>query len=174
MRVLAVANVVEAAVGILGLWMSLVIAKGIHAGGHPLPPGPFYGMLCVNLLFVGMLVVSAVLLWRLRRRGLWLLAWTLAAEVVYLLVVWTAPSIALHGARPHLRLPPKALDAAVLAGNMPVGLEILSGYPLLAGVATFFAYRYLGVPAHKAGCGRGCGPSGEGVAEGRPLEQGRA
>jgi hypothetical protein len=88
------------------------------------------------------LLVAGVLLWKRQRRGLVVLTGTLIAE----LVCGIGPAIvnAVHGAQGI-----STSEHALLVGLalFPVFPQILTAFPLVAGILIFFAYRYLGIPA---------------------------
>jgi hypothetical protein len=108
--------------------------------GHPYPHSAalLYLTGSVNLIFEVMLVVAGVLLWKLQRRGLLLLICVLIAEFISVLGI-----MAIFAPRGQS----KALGFIMGMGLMPFALQIVTGFPIVAGILIFFAYRYLGIPA---------------------------
>jgi len=77
---------------------------------------------------------AAGLLWKLKRRGLLVLIYVLGLELFYILVsATTAPS--------------KEYGIILGIGLMPFAIQVVTAFPVVAGVLIFFAYRYLGIPA---------------------------
>jgi hypothetical protein len=151
MRVLAVINVLEGAGGlfmvalaldtILGPFRGLVPGTRQHAGSA------VYAMAFANVAFACLLFISASLLWRLKRSGLLLLLCTLCSEVVYFLTL-VATLMHRESARlPHSQGPASAFAPLFGFANMGLGVQVLTAYPLIAGVLIFLAYRSIAIPA---------------------------
>lgn len=93
-----------------------------------------------NLVLLGMLFVSAFLLLRLRRKGLFLLVVTLGMEVLLFIGLTIAPSSV-------DREFGSAIAAASGIGMVGMSPQLFTAYPLVALVLLVMAYRYLGIPA---------------------------
>lgn len=94
-----------------------------------------YFLASANVVINLVLLYAGRLLWKLKRRGLLVLIYVLAIEFFYILVfsTTTAPS------REH---------GIILGfGLMPFVIQVVTAFPIAAGVLIFFAYRYLGIPA---------------------------
>ena len=116
---------------------------------HPHHPAlVFYTMALANVGFSVVLVIASVFLWKLQRRGLFLLACTLLAETLYfisvLFVVVGTELIRAHIALLTLAQSPSesTLDAMTGVGNMAVVVHLLTAFPIVAGILILFAYRY--------------------------------
>ena len=97
------------------------------------------GLVLANLLIVGLLLSSAFLLWRLQRRGLFLLVITLCFEFLcFLGLVIGMMNLKLEG----------VANAWLIGVAMTaVGVQVYTAYPLIAVPLLVLAYRYLGIPA---------------------------
>ena len=42
------------------------------------------------------------------------------------------------------------ISAVAGVGNFRLGLQLVTAFPLIAGILIFFAYHYLGIPARQA------------------------
>lgn len=104
----------------------------------------FYCMDSANLLFNGLLIVAGVLLWRMRRRGLFLLFCTFAVELIYFIAF---VAIAMDFKPRPVADTRTFADTLTAAGgaNMSLAVQAFTGYPVVALVLVFLAYRYLGL-----------------------------
>lgn len=100
-------------------------------------PGAYFGS-AIESVFLGLMVVSGILLWHLRRKGLAVLAWTLCAEVFYLLGLSIAGHYFGYGA--------SFLSAALIVGSAGVDVQLYTIYPLFGGILIFLGYRSLRAP----------------------------
>lgn len=123
MRLLAVTNLLLVAYGIL-----LIVDTGYNLHRYPtLPvPWPYWCMVAINLLFLWLLAYASLLLWRLHSRGLVLCLATLAIENFYFVAVgfiWALGN-------------PFSTQVAAASGigDMGIAPQVLTGYPLIAGV----------------------------------------
>jgi len=140
LRILALLTALEALGALLAVGLSVStysLVKDRFGSDYPHFGEIYMALVLANVLIIGLLFVSAFLLWRLQRRGLFLLILTLGIELVYL--------IGLMGAL-------LSHESAITAELMGVGLrvlilQILTAYPLMAVVLLILAYRYLGIPA---------------------------
>jgi hypothetical protein len=106
-----------------------------------------YMMALTNAAFDVALLIAGALLWKLQRRGLFLLVCTLLAEAAYFLGI---VAIEMHfglkrGTGPSAFS--ETLGAMAGVGNISLGVQLATGFPIVAGILIFFAYRYLGIPA---------------------------
>ena len=93
-----------------------------------------YFLASANVVFNLALLYAGGLLWKLKRRGLLVLISLLAVEFFYILVsAATAAS--------------NEYDIILSIGLMPFAIQVVTAFPIVAGVLIFFAYRYLGIPA---------------------------
>jgi hypothetical protein len=159
-RVLSVITSLESACGLFFTVMAMLVYpfvsttlenKLVYPYLHPRLV--MYLMSFANILFDGLLLIAGVLLWKFRRRGLFLLAYTLVAEVVYFIAILLvevggemikAHLALLSGDRGPLQ---GTLGAMMGVGNMSLGIQFITAFPIVAGVLIFFAYRYLGISA---------------------------
>jgi hypothetical protein len=125
---------VAADISIVPITLKLMQRPYIHSTWLLFP------MAAMNLLFVVILFVAGAFIWKLQRRGLFLLACTLLAELVYFIGTIV---ISIFLERPSST----NFVFLVAAGNTPIGLQIFTAFPIVAGILIFFAYRYLGIPA---------------------------
>jgi hypothetical protein len=149
MRVLSVVTLIEAVGGLFTVASTLPVIVGplraLVLGNHARWERALYGMAAANLIFVSMLFICGVRIWKLDRRGLRLLAWTLSAEAVYFVTVILVPSLLYTWPGPQ-REPTRDTFAPFTAfGNMGLTLQAITAYPLLAAVLLFFSYRWLGI-----------------------------
>ena len=104
----------------------------------------FWSMSALNFIFIGFLLRSAVLLWRLLWRGALLLIAVLCCEVLYFLLLRESSAF-LHSAGDGL---PKTVGDTLAtlggAGNMGLSIQILTAFPLIAGVLILLLYLNLG------------------------------
>lgn len=147
-RVLSILTFLE---GGLGLFATLVTIRmgRIHFEaleyllGYKYPHGWLvYAIECVNFSFCVVLFAVAALLWKQQRRGLFRLVCVLAAEFLYCVVF----AMAFVGPRGDPALF-KAHGYITGMAMMPFSLQIVTAFPVIAGILIFFAYRYIGIPA---------------------------
>jgi hypothetical protein len=102
-----------------------------------------YAVGFISLPFNVMLLVAGGFLWKRQRKGLLLLTCVLIAELTFGL----APAIinVTYGRAQAFSNVQAFLVGIALFPFFP---QILTVFPLIAGILIFFAYRYLGIPAH--------------------------
>ena len=106
----------------------------LHGQTHPSALRMLYFLASANVVFNLALLYAGGLLWKLKRRGLLVLISLLAVEFFYILVfAGTAAS--------------NEYDIILGIVLMPFAIQVVTAFPILAGVLIFFAYRYLGIPA---------------------------
>ena len=124
MRLLAITNLLLVTYGILLIAQT---AYNVHRYRSIIPvPWPYWWMTAINFLFLSALAYASLLLWRLRPRGLILSLVIFVTETFYFFaggVIW-----AFHG--PFSR----AVAGASGIGDMGIAPQILTGYPVVAGV----------------------------------------
>jgi hypothetical protein len=95
-----------------------------------------------DLIVEVMLLAAGAFLWKMKRRGLFLLIAVLVTEFIYAASI----SLALLAPRTGSALA-KGFGYLVGMGLSPLSVQIVTAFPLVAGILIFFAYRYLGIPA---------------------------
>lgn len=153
-RILSVVTLLEATVGLFWIGLQMSVLAFHREAAFNFPGGPYphleslvYLMTSANLLFIGTLIAAAILLWKLRRRGLFLLAWTLLIECAYFLgIVAVGTYLGMNGDSARKVLA-STFSVATAFGTAGLGIQLFTGFPLIAGVLIFFAYRYLGIAA---------------------------
>jgi hypothetical protein len=95
------------------------------------------------------LFLSAVLLWRLERKGLTLLLCTFGAEFLYSVGVVVGAMYLDSKAGGGRRPLGETLGIGASLANMELFIQMFTGYPVVAGVLISLAYRYLGIPARE-------------------------
>jgi hypothetical protein len=143
MRVLAVTCLLEAVSGLLVLVSG--VASFPYLAGRLGLQGPhmrsiFYSSASVNMILMLLLVISAVLLWKLERKGLIFLTWILGIEILYFI----GTSVISYIERTDL-----SLSTVMGLGDACLGVQIWTAYPLVAAVLIFLAYRSQRMPARK-------------------------
>lgn len=93
-----------------------------------------YLMDSANLLFGVMLLAAVVLLWKLERRGLLLLICVLITEFIFVLCIIVDIAASKGFSKP--------LDFMVGRGLFPLAPQLVTAFPIVAGILIFFAYRY--------------------------------
>ena len=148
-RVLSVLTLLEGLAGvvltIVGLPLNWrVLQKIVH---QPFAHSTLliYFVALVNLAFAVVLLVAGPLLWMLRRKGLFLVAWTVVAETVYFILDLGITWYVYVGAGGGEFF--QNLDYITGAGNIVLAVQLVTAFPIIAAVLIFFAYRYLGIPA---------------------------
>jgi hypothetical protein len=143
-----------AIVNVLLVMFGLYLLVGTVLRHYGLPPNPsapayyhqaFYGRSIINLLFLLALLAGSGFLWRLKRAGLTICNAVFALEILYFvgdalldIILWMVggkPALFAHG-----------LAAAGGTGNMGIGPQLLTGYPIIALIALNIAYRKLHRP----------------------------
>jgi len=141
-RVLSVLTLLEGFVGFLiaadGIATDVINYKALQQLNgqqtHPSALRLLYFLASANVVFNLVLLYAGGLLWKLKRRGLLVLIYVLAIEFFYILVcTTTAPS--------------KEYGIILGFGMLPFAIQVVTAFPIVAGVLIFFAYRYLGIPA---------------------------
>lgn len=148
MRALSVITAIEGALGLAGTIFIDVSYRFHYAAMSSLqgaqPSGSLsllYLLGCISALFSLLLLASSALLWKLRRKGLASLSWTLVAEVLCLVTIsfiFTS------------RFSSTAQSYMLGMGLMSFTPQIVTAFPIVAGILIYFAYRYLGIPAHES------------------------
>jgi hypothetical protein len=138
LRILAVITGLEALGGAAFLGLDVVISYSLSrtprvGDGHL--PNIFFYYVFVNILFASMLAFSAVLLWKLRKTGIALLSATVACEVVYFL----APVPILTASSDSAQ----QVGAFLGVGNVGIGLQLVTAFPLVAFILIALCFRYL-------------------------------
>jgi hypothetical protein len=148
-RVLSVLTLLE---GLAGVVLTIVRLPMdwmmLQKMANPVPHSTLliYLIALVNLAFAVTLVVAGTLLWMLRRRGLFLVSWTLVAEIAYFFILDTGMTMYVHhkmGGGEFF----ENFSYITLGGNVVLAVQLVTGFPVIAAVLIFFAYRYLGIPA---------------------------
>ena len=147
-RVLAAVTLLEGLIGLYGVAFDMSIVpltleymkhtQGSYVYSRPL----LFLMAAINLVFEVLLFFAGAFLWKLQRRGLFLLVCTLLGEIVSFI---GALIVSIHLDRPHSG----NVTFLVGTGNIALGLQMLTAFPIVAGVLIFLAYRYLGIPARR-------------------------
>jgi hypothetical protein len=144
LRVLAVLTALVALGGFFFVGLAVpgfFTASSAFSSELPLFNQVYLGLILVNLTFVALLFVSAFLLWKLQRRGLFLLVLTLCLELLYMsILVGSTMVLEQNGLQ-------MAIASLTGVGMMVLGLQIYTAYPLFALVLLILAYRHLGIPA---------------------------
>lgn len=102
-----------------------------------------YFIAIASLVFSLLLLYVGRLLWKLRRRGLSALIYVLAAECFYSLILITT----VMSTHSFFRAPSNGYSFILGMGLTPFAIQVVTAFPIIAGVLIFFAYRYLGIPA---------------------------
>jgi len=140
-----------AIVNVLLVMFGLYLLVGTVLRHHGLPPNPtapayysqaFYGKSIVNLLFLIALVAGSRFVWRLKRQGLWICNIAFTGEIIYF-VVDVAFSLFSQFAGGEIALIGLSMGAAGGTGDMGIGPQLLTGYPIIALIALNIAYRKL-------------------------------
>ena len=150
-RILRVLSVITAIEGGLGLAATMFIdlpypfhyaaLSGLRGGESSRSLSLLYLLGLISTLFSALLLASSALLWKLRRKGLALLSWTLVAEVFCffgITFVFTS------------RFSSNAQSYMLGMGLMPFTPQIVTAFPILAGILIYRAYRHLGIPPHES------------------------
>ena len=146
-RALSVLTAVEAGLG-LALTACVTLLVPFHYAtlssleGHPYSRSLslLYLLGSTSALFDGVLLASSALLWKLRRTGLVLLSWTLIGEVVCVVGIVSMFTSGFSS---------NAESYVLGMGLMPFSPQIVTVFPIIAAILIYFAYRYLGIPAHE-------------------------
>jgi len=148
-RVLSVLTLVEGGAGFLLAAFNIIAVPFYYKTlekllGHPYSHSSslLYLIGFAGLLFDLMLLAAGVLLWKQQRRALFLLICVLITEFVSTLSI-----IAMFTPRGFS----KAVGFIVGMGLMPFAPQIVTAFPIVAGILVFLAYRYLGIPARPIG-----------------------
>jgi len=150
MRLLGVLTAIVTAAG-LALLLPVVFALRSHKPPSPLGSEPSAAlalglMAGLNVIFAFLLIVSAGLLWRRRRSGLSMLLYTLCAEALYFVALGAGLfrlSLSAAGAGGAAR---SGFVAALGAGNLVVGAQVATAYPVFAAVLIVLCRRQLRAP----------------------------
>ena len=145
-RVLAALTLLEGLAGLYGVALDIFMVPFVMEYTHKMEHSYVHSMLllflmaAINLVFEALLFVAGTFLWKLQRKGLFLLVCTLLGEIAYFM---GALLLSIHLDRPH------SVNFALLVGtgNIALGLQMLTAFPVAAGVLIFLAYRYWGIPA---------------------------
>jgi hypothetical protein len=159
-RVLSVLTSAEAVFGLLFTAMMMLVFPNVRTTlenrvVHPYlrPVLVMYLMALANVAFNVALVIASIFLWKLQRRGLFLLSCTLLAEAIYFMWILFI-EVGTEMVKTHIDLlkgernPIQGTFGAMMGvGNVSLYIQFLSAFPIVAGVLIFFAYRYLRIPA---------------------------
>jgi hypothetical protein len=134
-RIFGTANILFVLIGLLYLvptaWsVSAGVGADVSAESHFATW--FWAMTACNLIFLSILVVGAIQLFKLRPSGVTICNFLFVGEIIYFLTIgllWSALTVA------------SGVAAASGIGNMGVSPQILCGYPLVALVCLNFARR---------------------------------
>jgi len=143
-RAFAIVNVLLVISGFYFLGITVLRTYGMA----PIPDNPpyyaqaFYGKSLVNLLFLIALLAASRFLWRLERRGLLICNAVFILEILYF-IGGEAIELALALAGGKARLIALSMGAAGGTGDMGIGPQLLTGYPIIALIVLNIAYRKL-------------------------------
>lgn len=153
-RALSVLTSLEGAFGLLLTAMTMLVFPFVRPTLEDIVAHPYshsalllYAMALANVAFDVMLAIASVLLWKLQRRGLFLVVCTLLAEATYLAGITAVQMYFVLRRRSDSAPFSESLGAMSGVGNMSLGVQLATAFPIVAGVLIFFAYRYLGIPA---------------------------
>ena len=156
LRVLSVLSLLEGAMSLLAVMAQLFLIPFDQQAVEKFVTRPYahaatllYLMASMNLVFAVALFVAGVFLWRLRRKGLLLLVCTLIGEAAYFMSLSGVVMFLHRSADGASRELSRTISALTGVGNFALGLQLVTAFPIVAGVLIFFAYRYLGIPAHR-------------------------
>ena len=143
-RVFGVLNVLMGLIGVAALMTSLILRLQFD----PWPQDPLYLAQAyyirsgINLVFVVLTILGGIYLLRVQQRG-----WTVCkvlffGEIAYFFVGWY--DFLLYWALgDQARLILKAFGASGGTGNMGTGIQIITGYPVIALIGLSIAYARL-------------------------------
>jgi hypothetical protein len=144
-RVLAVTSLLEAFIGTVMVVLSMRTiphVQSLFREQHPRLAPILYLMNLADLVFAGMLILAGAYLWKLQRRGLRIILFTLAIELAYFLGILVN---AMRSDSAAAKL--STFSFALGLGNMGLSIQGFTGFPIVALVLVFFIYRYLGIQA---------------------------
>jgi hypothetical protein len=162
-RVLSVLTLLEGGLGLLMTASALVLGLFKYEAldllsGYKHPKLNFVYVYLIgfgDVVFMAALVIAGLLLWKQRRRGLQVLAWTLVAE--FFLVVLFAFTFL-----PFVGFGYSSTQSYIVGtAAVPFTPQIITAFPIIAGFLIFFAYRYLGIPARPANSVKSSDPSAD-------------
>lgn len=142
---LSILTIAEGGLGLL-LTTCVIILVPFHYAtlnnleGRPYPHSLWllYLLASASAVFDLMLLGASVSLWKLQRRGLVALICVLIAEFVCVLcIIFSFSSRVFSQAQSYM----------MGMGLIPFSPQIVTAFPIVAGILIFFAYRYLGIPA---------------------------
>jgi hypothetical protein len=150
-RVLAILSFVEGLGGVLLTIMNakmvpIYITSDVLSVNSNQVARLLYAVSYISLPFNCMLLVAGVFLWKVQRRGLSVLAWIIIVELASVTAAALIGAVrTMHGHEiPDLGF---FLGVAIF----PVGLQVITAFPVVAGILIFFAYRYIGIPTRQLG-----------------------
>jgi hypothetical protein len=153
LRILSVFTLLEGFAGILAVaFQSYMVPLDQEVLGKVVSqpyihsPALLYSTAFLNLIFAVMLIFAGTFLWKLKRSGLMLLVCTLLAEVLYFVCISGVTMYLHRSSNEASRELSKTIAALTGVGNFFLGLQLLTAFPIVAGILIFFAYRYLGIP----------------------------
>jgi hypothetical protein len=157
MRGLALANVLEGTVGMFMLANFTATALDPVARSvliaFPKSPLAFWISFPTDFAFIALLFVSASLLWRLRKSGLALLAWTLVSESLLFVALSIVHALLVFPGGSNAQIQVAQLQAVLFLLSPIFGIQFVTLYPLLAGLFIYLAYRVLAAPPEQPTAG---------------------
>lgn len=147
MRALALGNILEGAVGLflLSVMTTTAIQPVARAVLTELPASPItiWTGVAVDIGFLALLLVSAHLLWNLRRSGLSLLAWTLGGEAFLFIALTVLQGLFSLRTEAGAQAAAGHLQSVLFMLSFVFGFQMITAYPLVAGVLVVLAFRAL-------------------------------
>ena len=104
----------------------------------------FWCMTALNVIFIGLLLRSAVLLWRSLWRGALFLIGVICSEVFYFLLLRESSAFLPSAGDGLPKTVGDTLSELAGVGNMGLSIQILTGFPLIAGILILLLYLNLG------------------------------
>ena len=143
-RLLAAITFVESAVAVWAILRTIgnfPMNRRYYGAGYAHFSSMYLFLVFVNCIFAALLVRSAILQWRLSRKGLKLLTFTLGLEVLYFIVDMI---VAVHW-HPTTGDPGARMTTSVLIGASGPALyfQMLTAFPLVATVLIILGFRSL-------------------------------
>ncbi len=100
----------------------------------------FWCMTALNVIFIGLLLRSAVLLWRSLWRGALLLMAVICSEVFYFLLLRESSAFLPSAGDGLPKSVGDTLSELTGVGNMGLSIQTLTGFPLIAGILILLLY----------------------------------
>jgi hypothetical protein len=133
-RILAVTNFIFAGLGLLLLGFSLLMG-GEHGNtsAEPYFAQIFWAMTAMNYMFLGLLILAGVLLWRRKAAGVLICNVVFVAEILYFLAIGYLWGVGTAFSN--------SVGAATGVGNTGLEPQLICGYPLLGIVFLNIAHK---------------------------------